>query len=268
MYFRTVNISHDVHFQDGGLTRNNPFEIILTEITGCELQQNPIDFIMSLGTGTFPGSVRGADAVARYPKRLYDNYMAQLDGQIYWDGNAARRGKEIRNKCYRINPIFTGPEIALDDSAALENLQSMTQQQFVENPSLVRVVAEVRTALLCSCFYLQIEADPEYDASLSLYYCSCVILLRWQEDRAVCENFRQLLKNASFLLPQGRFPVKIPFQTKLSLNSLSQDFDIKLDMTDNKRGSISGMPVSVSCLLRLQGGLPQISKKRLLATVS
>jgi hypothetical protein len=251
MFFRPIILGNRGPLQDGGLFRNNPFKVIAANIPQSDSQKSPIDFKLSLGTGSFSHESSGR----RYPWRLFQNYMKHLDAQYGWEPDS---------RTHRINPSFPGREIALNDVSTLDHLQSMTRKLLLEDDILANIIRESCNSFIYSSFYVQIDRKPDFDDELCRHLCSCTILLRWQDKKIVCDEFRQKLRRAFFDFPQGKCPATIPCTVEFSMVSLTDPLCISLNLGNGDRGRISGMPTSISSILGLQGGVPQHPIKRLL----
>lgn len=274
MYFKPFLLGKRRSLQDGGLFQNNPFTVITRELQPSDSQSSPIDFILSVGTGSFleqtatqNGTVRYPWGIffqiitALYPWRLFQVLMTQLDGQTYWDQNSSRAGLETRGRTYRINPSLQGPEIALNDASKLYHLQMATERQLCEDKVLATIIRDLITSMICSSFYMEVDR-AEFNDKFGCHVCRCIILLRWQDNKVVCDEFRRQLRKAFFHFPQGKCPVTIPCTVEFSVTTCTENFQITLNLESGEKGAISGTPVSISSLRRLQGGFPQHSNKR------
>ena len=254
-YFAPIRIKNS-YLQDGGLVLPNPFEEIPAHIPPTNSQSSPIDFILSLGTGT---SVRASSLIARYPYRLYQTFSDQLDGQKHWERRAPMHPSQTM---YRICPVYQGSEIALDDVSALDRLETLTRRYLDDDRAIRKTIHDVYVALICSAFYIQLDGEPKFDPERSCYVCRSSVLLRWQEDQAICDQFRRRLRGATMVLPHRAVPLTIPLTTDLCIASLEDPFSIILKFADGGGEVISGMPTSVASIRRLQGGLPTRTIKR------
>jgi hypothetical protein len=251
-FFQPVQGEGHEPLQDGGLVSNNPFTITWNEIRILENESRLPDVVATLGTGSFPAP---PTAPKRFFRRLFHCFWQRMDGQQIWE--EALRGlkrKEAR-RCYRLNPVFPLPEIALDDVQALTKMREMTNKQLEPGSVMSETALELCKALLCTSFYIEFRGEPAYDDSLGLYHCEFSILLRWQDDEEISHRFRQLLAGASYYINAVPYDFSMPFDASFKVASIDDILNVSLrtNVLGGTSGPISGIPASISSILRKQG---------------
>ncbi|KAI1357819.1 hypothetical protein F5Y08DRAFT_138165 [Xylaria arbuscula] len=112
-------------FQDGGVLRNNPTIVGLSEFSALTRDTRP-DLIINLGTGSEPKPERQArfwhDS---WPVRLVRAYMSLMQGRSTWNDAACLVKRESRHTGHYRLDIALESEVCLDDVSAMPLLRSV-----------------------------------------------------------------------------------------------------------------------------------------------
>ncbi|TGJ78806.1 hypothetical protein E0Z10_g9956 [Xylaria hypoxylon] len=130
-------------FQDGGVLRNNPTIVGLSEFSALTRDTRP-DLIINLGTGSEPKPERQArfwhDS---WPARLVRAYMSLMQGQSTWNDAACLVKRESRHIGHYRLDIALESEACLDDVSAMPLLRSVV----LEDTTLKETIEEIAERL-------------------------------------------------------------------------------------------------------------------------
>lgn len=184
--------------------------------------------------------------------------MKTMDGEKMWRDVINSVPERARHRYHRLNITFEDQEPAIDDVAAMEDLESMTESQLRAHPERVLIV----NSMLASMFYFEFEEVPLWDGRAFL--CRGIILVR---TRLPIEGRRALLDEladtSSFFLIRGVPVVCVPKRTKsvppykcpitFQLESLDDIVAITLRGITSEPCTISGLPRSAAEIVSAQG---------------
>ncbi|KAL4744518.1 acyl transferase/acyl hydrolase/lysophospholipase [Aspergillus terricola var. indicus] len=164
-YFSTATFFELGTFQDGGMSGHNcPIELAMLESKRIWRTVPEPDVVLSLGTG-YETSGQNRH-VTRFRNFLVDGFvprcfrsaMESTVGQKIWSLFESKIPKESRWRYFRFDPSFTTPLPPMGNTDYWEAYRSAAR------------------ALLTSCLYFQLEAEPEYQAGQ--YLCVGTIQTR------------------------------------------------------------------------------------------
>ncbi|KAF2259651.1 FabD/lysophospholipase-like protein [Lojkania enalia] len=269
-FFKPKDVNNLGTFQDGGLEYNNPAFIATWECAviwpdRCHILEQGngyIDYMLSLGTGTSlsPTYKFGPHSPVRdrFLKRLMGNYMGHLDGEKQWKTFIKCIPADLRNRYYRFNIYFPGPEPALDDVLAIQQLKRQADQ-CISSDIQARLVKD---SLIASMFYFELISFHQLQGGA--IQCTGTILCRIRLDYGGRKKLYHLLARscASFIIsgrsidcfeviPKGMpaFRRSVDFVAK----GLNDPIYILLEGITSRPTLISGMPRPVHQLIEAQG---------------
>ena len=124
---------------DGALRRNNPCQTLIEEVKAIWDPEDPIDIILSLGTGLetdTEGKTQTKDKRRRFFKKIIPNSLQEkvavgihmiqstLDCNQQWEDFVSQRSPETKNVCHRLNIGLQARPPNLDDVDAIQGLKS------------------------------------------------------------------------------------------------------------------------------------------------
>jgi hypothetical protein len=238
---------------DGGLSKNNPFEIAAIEIQAVDVGRNALDYILSVGTGLFLKHSEGTS----WPQRIKHAFFAKLEpDRIYWESPILQSPRSF-GRLFRLDPTFHVPEIPLDDAKTVSKLAHDTTQHLRSDGMTLRLIEEFYMAFIGSSFYMQLTERPKFKEARSEFFCKGKILLRWQENDAIRHRFREKLINDS------PYALCIPLPISFFVKTLRDLLKVEILLANNLKHLISGMPQSIRSLILLQGQqYSTLSRKR------
>ncbi|KAJ3550781.1 hypothetical protein NPX13_g11457 [Xylaria arbuscula] len=143
-------------FQDGGVLRNNPTIVGLSEFSALTRDTRP-DLIINLGTGSEPKPERQArfwhDS---WPVRLVRAYMSLMQGRSTWNDAACLVKRESRHIGHYRLDIALESEVCLDDVSAMPLLRSVV----LEDTTLKETIEEIAERLFAVLFYFELTSLP------------------------------------------------------------------------------------------------------------
>ncbi|KAI1416930.1 acyl transferase/acyl hydrolase/lysophospholipase [Hypoxylon sp. FL1857] len=162
MYFPPKYIPGIGNLVDGGVVRNNPTIVGLSEFKAMALGTKP-DFVINLGTGSSPGSSSlltdeepRESRRYRWLSRLVRAYLSHLQGQRTWNDVTSLVKKEPKTDgYYRLDVVLQG-KVGLDDIAAMPRLRSLVLQDAVLRNS----IGEFAHRLFAALFYFELIRVP------------------------------------------------------------------------------------------------------------
>ena len=263
-FFKAKDVDHLDTYQDGGLEHNNPAFIASWEsavIWPQSGRKSNIDHMISLGTGSTT-SVKykvgpHSPVRDRFLKRLFGNYMGHLDGEKQWKTFFHCVPREFRSRYHRLNISFPGPEPAIDDVSAIEQLKHQATE-FMNTGSQAIVSKD---AMIASMFYFELERYHNEDDNT--YSCSGTIRCRLSMDYAARKKlYNYLAERSTMFLISGRpiasvqpIPKGLPaFRRHLNfvLQSLDDEVHITIRGATSTPTTISGLPCSLRHLATAQ----------------
>ncbi|KAI1655482.1 acyl transferase/acyl hydrolase/lysophospholipase [Daldinia decipiens] len=160
MYFLPKYIPGLGNLLDGGIVRNNPTLVGLSEFERMALGARP-DFVLNLGAGS-PLELDLEDEMPQRPRRygwltrLVRAYLSHLQGQRTWNDVTCLLKKEARtNSYYRLNVTLHG-ETSLDDTTAMPRLRSLVLQ----DTTLRDTINKFARRLFAALFYFELTEVP------------------------------------------------------------------------------------------------------------
>jgi len=164
-------------FQDGGLRHNNPINIALWESNRIWGHKTSKDVVLSLGTGTQASATTTQATESIYNgfiPRLCRSFLTSLDGELIWRDLLNHLGSDAGNKFFRLNITFKNKEPRLDDVKAMDRLS-----QGVDDSNEKEKLADIKLALLASCFFFELKQAPRFDPS-GFFVCHGEIRVRYE----------------------------------------------------------------------------------------
>ncbi|KAF3221154.1 hypothetical protein TWF106_006479 [Orbilia oligospora] len=189
-YFKAHSIADLGDFMDGGVWKNNPTEVALSEAEGL-WPESKIDLVLSLGTGTQlqkeKDDARNKSSLSGifgkgFLSRLYKSFMSSLDGENVWNDLWSRLSSEQRQVCFRLNTFFHESIPGLDDVSKLPEMRAAANQS---SPAQFSSISELSQTILCTMFYAELERAPRYYDGA--YECDLVIRCRWDHDKSIAK---------------------------------------------------------------------------------
>ncbi|KAI0525818.1 acyl transferase/acyl hydrolase/lysophospholipase [Xylaria bambusicola] len=160
MFFPPKNIPELGTFQDGGVLRNNPTIVGLSEFSALTKDARP-DLIINLGTGSEPEPEARNERRLRFWRdgwlaRLARAYMSLMQGRSTWNDAACLVKRESRHiGHYRLDVALEG-EIRLDDVSSMPLLRSVV----LRDTALGETIEEIAQRLFAALFYFELTALP------------------------------------------------------------------------------------------------------------
>ncbi|KAL3428780.1 FabD/lysophospholipase-like protein [Aspergillus tetrazonus] len=179
VYFSTATFFELGTFQDGGMSGHNcPIELAMLESKRIWRTVPEPDVVLSLGTG-YETSGQNRH-VTRFRNFLVDGFvprcfrsaMESTVGQKIWSLFESKIPKESRWRYFRFDPSFTTPLPPMGNTDCMDSLSDWVRTSS-EDWEAYRSASR---ALLTSCLYFQLEAEPEYQAGQ--YLCVGTIQTR------------------------------------------------------------------------------------------
>ncbi|KAL3469016.1 FabD/lysophospholipase-like protein [Aspergillus californicus] len=168
VYFSTETFFGLGTFQDGGMSGHNcPIELAMLETRRIWRTIAEPDVVISLGTG-YQESKRDSN-MTRFRNFLVDGFGPRS----FRSGMESAVGKkESRRRYFRFDPSFPTALPPMGDTDCMDSLSSWVRNHS-ENWESHRLAAR---ALLTSCFYFQLDREPEYQ--VGKYFCTGTIQTR------------------------------------------------------------------------------------------
>ncbi|KAI0798414.1 acyl transferase/acyl hydrolase/lysophospholipase [Xylaria sp. FL0064] len=147
-------------FQDGGVLRNNPTIVGLSEFSALTEGARP-DLIINLGTGSEPEPQAWNERRLRFWRdgwlaRLARAYMSLMQGRSTWNDAACLVKRESRHiGHYRLDIALEG-DIRLDDVSSMPLLRSVVPR----DTALGETIEEIAQRLFAALFYFELTALP------------------------------------------------------------------------------------------------------------
>ncbi|KAI0977472.1 acyl transferase/acyl hydrolase/lysophospholipase [Xylaria arbuscula] len=147
-------------FQDGGVLRNNPTIVGLSEFSALTEGARP-DLIINLGTGSEPEPEAWNERRLRFWRdgwlaRLARAYMSLMQGRSTWNDAACLVKRESRHiGHYRLDIALEG-DIRLDDVSSMPLLRSVVPR----DTALGETIEEIAQRLFAALFYFELTALP------------------------------------------------------------------------------------------------------------
>lgn len=220
--------------------------------------------MLSLGTGTSERSVQQDGSRLHnivkngFVPRLWRSFMSSLDGQKAWTDLLNRLDDQSRGDYFRLNVSIPAEDLAMDDTASMDDLRSSVHLQ----PSSQQDCLEVAAALLVSCFFFELTRPPVFDSGL--YRCEGWIRCRLPSN-TVFEAFTRI-KQASWTFTidtevLGHYAPKIDCcsacsryrkAVKFCVRHPSDLISIHMRDLDQQQRKISGFPESINWFMSQQ----------------
>ncbi|KAF3233100.1 hypothetical protein TWF128_003262 [Orbilia oligospora] len=206
-YFKAHSIADLGDFMDGGVWKNNPTEVALSEAEGL-WPESKIDLVLSLGTGTQlqkgKDDTRNKSSLSGifgkgFLSRLYKSFMSSLDGENVWNDLWSRLSN-------------------LDDVLKLSEIKAATNQN---SPAQYSSIFELSQTILCTMFYTELKRAPRYYNSA--YECDLVIRYRWDHDKSIAKAIFMQLQRRKYLFFVNDTHV-LPLPHMASFNEFSISF--------------------------------------------
>ncbi|KAF3115298.1 hypothetical protein TWF569_008637 [Orbilia oligospora] len=265
-YFKAHSIADLGDFMDGGVWKNNPTEVALSEAEGL-WPESKIDLVLSLGTGTQlqkgKDDARNKSSLSGifgkgFLSRLYKSFMSSLDGENVWNDLWSRLSSEQRQVCFRLNTFFPESIPGLDDVSKLSEMRAVANQS---SPAQYSSISELSQTILCTMFYAELERAPRYYDGA--YECDLVIRCRWDHDKSIAKATLMQLQRRKYLffvndtrvlpLPHMASFNEFSIPLRVILPSLITDCYIRIGRNIGDAKDISGFPAHPQKLLQLQG---------------
>ncbi|KAL4899393.1 hypothetical protein BDW74DRAFT_189395 [Aspergillus multicolor] len=166
-YFSTATFFELGTFQDGGMSGHNcPIELAMLEGKRIWRTVPEPDVVLSLGTG-YEGFNHNRH-LSRFRNFLVDGFgprffrsaMESTVGQKIWSLFESKIPKESRWRYFRFDPSFATPLPPMGNTDCMDTLANWVRT-YPEGGAAYRSAAR---ALLVSCLYFQLEAEPDYQA--------------------------------------------------------------------------------------------------------
>jgi hypothetical protein len=118
------------------------------------------DLVLSLGTGTSYNTTTTSKNVSSpirddYPHQLLHSFLQNIDGENIWREFINTLPDNVKDKYYRINITFEGPEPEIDDVFMMRNLKEQAEQWIKSDRHLHAVTTA--DSLLASLFYFELD---------------------------------------------------------------------------------------------------------------
>jgi hypothetical protein len=244
-----------MELQDGGLVANNPSSLASNETKSLFRGQLP-DYAVSFGTGMFDAAsgapARWISFVPEWIRRLGTCWAQQMNADTQYLTFYASLSDQEKERHHRIQPVFSCPAVALDDSSAIPMLQRLTRREMFRSPSMTNAMRHLACSMIAKVFYPVLQPDPVFDKGLGLHSMHLAVVSRWEDNLAVSARLRDYLSEASFHIQGAEYPARTPLEITLALSSLDDKLDIDLRFKDGTRHKISGLPLSARQILLLQ----------------
>ncbi|KAK6431703.1 hypothetical protein LTR95_012132, partial [Oleoguttula sp. CCFEE 5521] len=261
-FFKPRLLKHFGTFQDGGLQHNNPLNIAMWELRNL-WPSRVIDFALSIGTGVSQASTVAygtgpySPVKDRFVARVFRTVMKSMDGERVWREIFNSLAEKDRDCYHRLNLPLDGKEPDLDDVESMTDLKQQSLQWLVLEKRLAAPV----DSIIASMFYFEIDTyDLQPDG---LFRCVGIVYCRLILARPGREYLYTLLKStSSYFCIDGKPTPCVdhipkngpPFRRviKFTVESLEDSLNITLLGLTSSPKSISGMPQSVSSLVKAQ----------------
>ncbi len=246
------------------MQHNNPSEITLWELKRLFPEKPSPDFVLSLGTGcteSIPSNFSSSSyspVKDRFVSRIYKTFVKSIDGEKIWQKFYNSLPDASKHRYHRVNLKIKGPEPAIDDVTALQELQHQASLHS-RRPDIIQPILD---SIYATMFYFEFDEPPFYNgASFScIGHIFCRIALPVASRKLL---YRQLQASSSYFLIAGK-PVPcvdkissgIPlFKRKVTfeLDGLDQQVAITLRGITSQPHTISGLPRSANTLIEMQG---------------
>ncbi|KAL4860494.1 hypothetical protein BDV12DRAFT_209311 [Aspergillus spectabilis] len=179
VYFSTSTFCDLGTFQDGGMSGHNcPIELAMLEARRIWCTIPEPDVVISLGT---ENQAPNHDSnMTRFRNFLLDGFgprcyrvgMESSVGKKVWDLFESKIPKESRWRYFRFDPSFPTALPPIGDTDCIDSLSTWVRKH-PENWETYKLAAR---ALLVSCFYFQLDTEPDYQAGQ--YFCTGIIQTR------------------------------------------------------------------------------------------
>ncbi|KAH7031045.1 acyl transferase/acyl hydrolase/lysophospholipase [Microdochium trichocladiopsis] len=253
VYFSPSNISGLGTFQDGGVLRNNPTLVGLSEFSELYADAKP-DVVLNLGTGstmttTSPRSRLGRILARGWLGRLILAYLSFLQGDRTWDDVVGLLRKRPQDGFFRLN-VALSSAVALDDIGAMPSLRSLV----LKDKPLKAAVGELAHRLFAALFYMELTSAASC-SSFSSRVAGVILCKRKAPDSAVASIIARLTKyniyaNGQRLENQTLVNVRGDIEIQL-VTTTTHDISIELEeIASGSRFPISGSPFSLAALIR------------------
>ncbi len=220
-----------------------------------------IDHFISLGTGTSSTSKHKIGPHSpkrdRFLRRLFGNYMRQLDGEEQWKTFIKCIPAEWRPRYHRLNIALSGTEPALDDVASIDVLKEQASRFADSNPRMQLVL----DTIIASIFYFELDKFTLVEGGGC--QCTGTIFCRLPMDvparQALYDSLLQ--REAIFVLGVNSVPcVEVApkgapiFRRSVNIYLKNRDdaISILVDGITSKATRISGMPTKLDRLMKVQ----------------
>ncbi|THC88492.1 hypothetical protein EYZ11_012061 [Aspergillus tanneri] len=244
--------------QDGGFVANNPSAVARIEANRLSRGQMP-DYAASFGTGRFGQSnnahtvrISWQSLVPRWLRRVAKCVSRTFDAELLYDRFVSQLSDLEMERHHRINPTLPCPVVALDDASAIPRLKRMTRERMAQDPTQVSRGKRLRLSLVSSLFYPIITSRPIFDDKAGVYHVTLAVVSRWEDDVLVSMQLQEYLRDACFWIHGWQYKTITPLQVTVMLSSLEEALNIELQVGDGRRSQISGLPLSVNCLINHQ----------------
>jgi hypothetical protein len=266
-YFTPHHIEGIGTFQDGGLWRNNPIDIAISEARALWPTIAEPDLVLSLGTGyqadedastseespleyqSVPASPntfdRGEAATApaiedvQQPRGLWrsgfitrclESFLSTMDGQKFYDlpNQWNRACSEFTQRYFRLNIQLQGKTPALDDISNISPLKREARKQQMKNESLHELVE----CFIATLFYFELTSRPVRNRGhISCQgYIRCVICPgQGQRGTALEEFLNALTENGSKFYLSHR-PISGAINSHKNIDPVTNRFRIKAEV--------------------------------------
>lgn len=256
-YFPPKYISGLGTLQDGGVLRNNPTLIGLSEFSMVTEDAKP-DFVINLGTGSSPNVAirnerRGGSWRDGWLLRLVWAYLSLLGGQRTWNDVACLVKEPRQNGHYRLDVTLKG-KFHLDDTASMPLLKSLVLRDSI----LHDTIQELAQRLFAALFYFELISIPTPLGSQYLVRGQ-VLCTRKIGDRALPLILQRL--DGSMLSVDGKaIPFKVAQRSDVNITctlTFVADRSFRLELNkarSNLSFPLSGSPYTIPTLVS-RGGL-------------
>ncbi|KAH8587835.1 hypothetical protein B0O99DRAFT_583936 [Bisporella sp. PMI_857] len=227
-YFKPHHIDGVGTFQDGGLWRNNPIDIAISEARALWPTIVEPDVVLSLGTGGFI-------------TRCLESFLSTMDGQKFYDlPNQWNRAADGMNRYFRLNVQLEGKTPALDDVSTMSPLKSEARKQHTKNKSL----DELAECLISTLFYFELTSRPIRNRSH--FSCQgqilCIIEPSDKEDDALQGLLDRLTEKGSRFYIAHR-PLSGPINSLANVDPVTTHFRVKVELRVRDLDSL--IPISL-----------------------
>ena len=264
-YFRPKHIEGIGDVQDDGILQNSPLTMALSEFHAVYPDVSQPQFLINLGTGTARSPERHQENRRRalfrnnFIARAFRSYMKLLSGQRPWeDFRRSVKSSSVKDRFFRLDVIFEGPEPRLDDVTVIPELKDLV----LSDQSLYQAIGEIARRIIAALFYFELEAIPEQNNG-EFKGVGHIFCFRKRSDPALTALVDKLSRSsATFVLngvkvpgsitdpsfwdADGNFQKRIPFK-------VNGEISISLREEGSQDYPISGAPFTVEKLVAAQG---------------